>query len=78
MPSDNALLPPIIHLGYLTENDVIEQIQQARESIRFVGPGLQKAAAIALANQWIQLGPDAVEVILDADPESLSSWILRW
>jgi hypothetical protein len=69
MPSDNALLPPIIHLGYLTENDVIDQIQQARESIRFVGPGLQKAAAIALANQWIQLGPDAVEVILDADPE---------
>jgi hypothetical protein len=47
MPSDNALLPPIIHLDYLTENDVIEQIQQARESIRFVGPGLQKAATTA-------------------------------
>ena len=69
MPSDNALLPPIIHLGYLAENDVIEQIQQARESIRFVGPGLQKTSAAALANQWIKLGPEAVEVILDADPE---------
>ena len=69
MPSDNELLPPIIHLGYLAETDVIEQIQQARESIRFVGPGLQKASAAALANQWIKLGPEAVEVILDADPE---------
>jgi hypothetical protein len=69
MPSDNALLPPIIHLGYLAEDDVIEQIQQARESIRFVGPGLQKEAAVALANQWKKLGPEAVEVILDADPE---------
>ena len=44
MPSDNALLPPIIHLGYLTENDVIEQIQQARESIRFVGPAPSKGS----------------------------------
>jgi hypothetical protein len=69
MPSDNALLPPIIHLGYLAEKDVIEQIERAQESIQFVGPGLQKAAAIALANQWTQLGPEAVEVILDADPE---------
>lgn len=56
-------------MGYLAENDVIEQIQQARESIRFVGPGLQKTSAAALANQWIKLGPEAVEVILDADPE---------
>jgi hypothetical protein len=50
MPSDNALLLPIIHLGYLTEDYVVEQIEQPQESIRFVGPGLQKAAALAPAS----------------------------
>jgi len=39
MPSDNALLPPTIHLGYLPDKMVIAHLRRARETIRFVGPG---------------------------------------
>jgi hypothetical protein len=69
MASDNTFLPPIIHLGYLPEDEVIGNIRRAKESLRFVGPGLSKAAAVSLADQWMRLGPHAVEVVLDPDPE---------
>jgi hypothetical protein len=67
MPNDNALLPPTVHLGYLPDKVVISHLARARESIRFLGPGLLTAAAHALAECWQQLGSSAVEVVLDGD-----------
>jgi len=69
MPNGNALLPPTIHLGYLPDEHVISHLTHARESIRFVGPGLSVGAARVLTERWKDLGPFAVEVVLDADAE---------
>jgi hypothetical protein len=69
MPNDNALLAPTIHLGYLPDELVISHLLRARESIRFVGPGLSDAVAAVLAERWAGLGPTAVEVVLDADAD---------
>jgi hypothetical protein len=69
MNNDNALLPPTIHLGYLPEEHVITLLRRAQECIRFVGPGLTVAAAKVLAARWTELGPSAVEVVLDADAD---------
>src|SRR5262245_35719402 len=65
MPNDNALLPPTIHLGYLPDDRIISHLRSARESIRFVGPGLSVVVARTLAERWNELGPGAVEVVLD-------------
>ncbi len=69
MSSDSALLPPTIHLGYLPDERIIAHIARARESIRFVGPGLSAGAARVLAERWQDLGPFAVEVVLEADAD---------
>jgi hypothetical protein len=69
MLNDNALLPPTIHLGYLPDDELIAHVSRAKESIRFVGPGLSVAVARALAAHWSSLNPSAVEVVLDADSD---------
>lgn len=69
MPNDNALLPPTIHLGYLPDETVIAHLCRARESIRFVGPGLSTTVARVLTERWHDLGSTAVEVVLDADAD---------
>jgi hypothetical protein len=69
MPNDNALLPPTIHLGYLPDEMVISHLARARESIRFVGPGLSVEVARVLAERWQNLGPGAVEVVMEADAD---------
>ncbi|MBA3973803.1 MAG: hypothetical protein C0504_06245 [Candidatus Solibacter sp.] len=53
-------------MGYLPEQHVIAQVLRARESIRFVGPGLSAELAQVLASRWNELGPAAVEVVVDA------------
>ena len=70
MPNDNALLPPTIHLGHLPDERIIDHLARARENIRFAGPGLSAGAARVLAERWQDLGPFAVEVVLDADAGS--------
>jgi hypothetical protein len=69
MNNDNALLTPTIHLGYLPDGHVVAFLRRAKESIRFVGPGLAVTAAKVLAERWAELGPSAVEVVLDADAD---------
>src|SRR3954471_9148619 len=69
MPNDNALLPPTIHLGYLPDEMVVAHVCRAEESIRFVGPGLPEPVAKELSRRWKELGPYAVEVLIDADAE---------
>lgn len=52
MPTDNALLPPTIHLSYLADDAIVAYLRRARESIRFVGPGLSSAVAKELKERW--------------------------
>ncbi|MGA2185122.1 MAG: hypothetical protein ABSH47_19055 [Bryobacteraceae bacterium] len=59
----------MIHLGYVPDELIISHLARARESIRFVGPGLSAAAARVLAERWQDLGPYAVEVVLEADAD---------
>lgn len=69
MHCDNALLPPTIHLGYLTDDVLIAHVSRASESLRFVGPGMSLEAAKAFVTCWRRLPPDAVELILDAEAD---------
>lgn len=69
MISDGALLPPTVHLGYVPDEDVITLLRQAFKCIRFIGPGLTVAVAKVLVERWTSLGSDAVEVVIDADPD---------
>ena len=69
MPTDNALLPATIHLSYLADDAIVAYLRRARESIRFVGPGLSSAAAKELKERWYDLGPGAVQVVVEADAD---------
>lgn len=69
MPNENAFLPPTIHLGYLPDDLVIAHLNRASESIRFVGPGLSAPVAKVLTERWLELGPGAVEVVIDSDSD---------
>jgi hypothetical protein len=69
MHDDNALLPPTIHLGYLTDDVLITHVSRARESLRFVGPGMSLEVAKAFVTCWRRLPPAAIELILDADSD---------
>lgn len=44
-------------------------IRSARRRVVYMAPACSKAVAEAVGKVWQQLGPDAVTVILDADPE---------
>lgn len=44
-------------------------ITGADDRVVYVAPGASDAVAAALADAWSRLGPDAVQVILDVDPE---------
>ena len=60
MHDDNALLPPTIHLGYLTDDVLIAHVTRAKDSLRFVGPGMSLEAAKAFVTCWRRLPPDAI------------------
>lgn len=44
-------------------------IAQAHRRIVLVAPGISLPIALALADRWPALGPDAVTIVLDVDPE---------
>jgi len=69
MHDDNALLPPTIHLSYLTDDVFVSHVARARESLRFVGPGMSLEVAKAFITCWQRLPPAAIELILDADSD---------
>src|ERR1700733_2394229 len=53
----------------LDDGQLIELIQAARRGIFFAGPGMSLVVANAIRIRWNEMGPDAVQIILDADPE---------
>ncbi len=69
MSHDLPELPVCVHLGYLEDAAIITYIRRANSRLRFIGPGCSKNVADALAESWRKLGPNAVQVVLDADAE---------
>lgn len=52
-----------------TDSMLIEMVNDARRRLVLVAPALSKALADAIAQKWAELVPEAVNVILDTDPE---------
>ena len=52
---------------HLSSHDIAELIRGAKESVCFVGPGIQKEPAIAMAEVAQRIGPEMVTVSLDFD-----------
>jgi hypothetical protein len=53
----------------LDDGQLIELIHAARQRLFFAGPGMNLPIANAICNRWNEMGLDAVQIILDADPE---------
>jgi hypothetical protein len=60
---------PVIHLGYLDDQEIIGRLRAAVRRISFVGPGLSKAVSEVLSQKWNDLGAKAVQVIIEADAD---------
>jgi len=53
----------------LEDGQLIELILAAKQRLFFVGPGVSRSVAAAISQTWEELGRDAVQVVLDVDPE---------
>jgi hypothetical protein len=53
----------------LDDGQLIELIEAAKRMLFFAGPGMSVPVANAIRKRWNEMGPDAVQIILDADPE---------
>jgi hypothetical protein len=53
----------------LPDIELEAQIRCARRRLVVVAPGLSESVARAVVDQWRRLGPNAVQVVLDLDPE---------
>jgi len=53
----------------LDDGQLIKLIEAAKRRLFFAGPGMSLEVANAISNRWNEMGPDAVQIILDADPE---------
>lgn len=56
-------------LQSITDGLLIDAIHRATQRVVMIGPGVWPPLANALAQAWQRLGPKAVTVILDVDPE---------
>jgi hypothetical protein len=57
----------------LDDGQVIELINVAKRRLFFAYPGMSVPVANTISNRWNEMGPDAVQIILDADPKSAGS-----
>ncbi len=53
----------------LTDTELMALVNCATRRLVVIAPGLSEAVARALGDVWRRLGPDAVQVVLDSDPE---------
>jgi uncharacterized repeat protein (TIGR03803 family) len=53
----------------LPDIELEAQIRCARRRLVVIAPGLSESVARAIVDQWPTLGPNAVQVVLDPDPE---------
>lgn len=52
------------------EVSILGQINCARKRLLVVAPGVTEDVARAIASKWIELGRDAVRIVLDPDPDN--------
>ena len=53
----------------LDDGQLIELMEAAKRRLFFAGPGMSVPVANAISKRWTEMGPDAVQIISDADPE---------
>ncbi len=53
----------------LNDNNLISFLQAASRRIFFMAPGVSEEVARVLGEQWRELGAEAVNIVVDADPE---------
>jgi hypothetical protein len=53
----------------LDDGQLINLIGAAKRRLCFAGPGMSLEVANAISNRWNEMGPDAVQIMIDADPE---------
>jgi F420-0:gamma-glutamyl ligase-like protein len=53
----------------LTDTELMALVRCAARRLVVIAPGLSESVARALADVWRRLGPDAVQIVLDSDPE---------
>jgi hypothetical protein len=53
----------------ITETSIIEEIEQVKQRLVYVAPGITEGIACAIEEAWDRLGIDNVTIILDVDPE---------
>ena len=61
--------PPACAVVSLPDISIEGQISCAKKRLIIVAPGLSIAVAEAVAAKWLELGRDAVSVVIDSDPE---------
>jgi hypothetical protein len=63
-----TFVPPFVVVSQ-PDISILGQIKCARRRLLVVAPGLTEKVAQAIADKWIELGRDAVRVVLDPDPD---------
>jgi hypothetical protein len=53
----------------LPDIELVGQVSCAKKRLIVIAPGLSESVAKAIVQKWQELGPDAVQVVLDPDPE---------
>ena len=53
----------------LDDGQLMQHISEAHRTLSCFSPGISLRVAKALAQKWEELGPDAMSVVLDVDPE---------
>jgi len=66
---ENDMSPPQVSVVSLDDGQLIELINRAESNLLFVSPGVSTLVADALAKKWLEIGPDAVSILIDVDPE---------
>lgn len=56
-------------ITYADDARIVAMIRGAKHRVVYVAPGASEAIAAALDAAWSRIGPDAVQVIVDIDPE---------
>src|ERR1035437_8584691 len=66
---ESRMTTPQCSVISLTDTDLIALVTCARHRLVVIAPGVSEAVAKAIIETWRRLRPQAVQVVLDPDPE---------
>lgn len=66
---ENKMAGPQVSFISLTDLELSALIGCAKRRLAVIAPGLSASVAKVLAAKWRELGPEAVQIVLDPDPE---------